>query len=82
MVPGQYELILDTSKAEPTSQGKPKPPKSRSTGSVSCISEALAAKTWYKTLEMSLPKSSWTEWGLVGPGLLCAQMNVLVLLLS
>lgn len=79
MDPGQYGIILDTSKAEPTSQGRPKPPTSSSTGSVPCISEARAATTWYKTLELSLPKSSWTEQGLDGPGLLCAQMNILVL---
>lgn len=47
-----------------------------------CISEALAVKAWYKTHEMSLPESRWIEEGLVGPGLLCAQMNILVLLLS
>lgn len=82
MAPGQYGIILDTSKAEPRTQGKPKPPTSKSKGSVPCISEALAAKTWYETLEMSLPESSWTVQGLVGPGLLYAQMNILVLLLS
>lgn len=79
MSPRQYGIILDTSKAERTSQGRPKPPTSKSEGSVPCISEALAAKTWCKTLEMSLPKSSWTKWGLAGLGLFCAQMNILVL---
>lgn len=79
MAPGQYGIKGRTKKPRKT-QTTYKEKKRK--GPVPCISEALAVKAWYKTLEMSLPESRWIEQGLVGPGLLCAQMNILVLLLS
>lgn len=82
MAPGQCGVILDTSRPELISQGRPKSPTSTSTGSVPCVPEALASKTWYKTLEMSLHKAIWAEQGWVGPALHHAQMNILVLVLG